>query len=265
MATGDIDRIEWPFLTGNPLSAQKDAPAQAPGTRRTVRNVWGSTNLVRYFSNFAADPAHRAFATCSQPALPQLGAMLDDHIVDLAVARKLLAPRSRALPQSMRALLALGPVGLRRVAALLDAVRTRGADIPAGSVRPELEIRFLPPIPDAEKFLCVGKNYRTHLEELKRNDLIKEMPGEPTRFIKLNSCRPAMTRMSSARRPSRVSITSPSSCSSSASPPMASKAGTLSMPRWTPVPRGTTHGWARFCATCSLQNLPMGTERASRR
>ena len=96
MATGDIDRIEWPFLTGNPLSAQKDAPAQAPGTRRTVRNVWGSTNLVRYFSNFAADPAHRAFATCSQPALPQLGAMLDDHIVDLAVARKLLAPRSRA-------------------------------------------------------------------------------------------------------------------------------------------------------------------------
>ena len=50
------------------------------------------------------------------------------------------------------------------------------------------EINFLPPIPDSDKFLCVGKNYRAHLEELKRTDLIKEMPGEPTGFIKLNSC-----------------------------------------------------------------------------
>ena len=49
-------------------------------------------------------------------------------------------------------------------------------------------IRYLPPITDAEKFLCVGKNYRTHLEELKRTNLIKEIPQEPTSFIKLNSC-----------------------------------------------------------------------------
>ena len=49
-------------------------------------------------------------------------------------------------------------------------------------------IKYLPPITDAEKFLCVGKNYRTHLEELKRTNLIKEIPQEPTSFIKLNSC-----------------------------------------------------------------------------
>jgi 5-carboxymethyl-2-hydroxymuconate isomerase/acylpyruvate hydrolase len=49
-------------------------------------------------------------------------------------------------------------------------------------------ISYLPPITDAEKFLCVGKNYRTHLEELKRTNLIKEIPQEPTSFIKLNSC-----------------------------------------------------------------------------
>ena len=48
------------------------------------------------------------------------------------------------------------------------------------------DIIFLPPITDAEKFLCVGKNYRTHLEELKRTNLIKEIPQEPTSFIKLN-------------------------------------------------------------------------------
>lgn len=50
------------------------------------------------------------------------------------------------------------------------------------------EITFLPPIMDAEKFLCVGKNYRTHLAELQRTNLIKEIPEEPTSFIKLNSC-----------------------------------------------------------------------------
>ena len=49
-------------------------------------------------------------------------------------------------------------------------------------------ITYLQPITDAEKFLCVGKNYRKHLEELKRTNLIKEIPQEPTSFIKLNSC-----------------------------------------------------------------------------
>lgn len=52
----------------------------------------------------------------------------------------------------------------------------------------EDDIEFLPPIMDAEKFLCVGKNYRTHLAELQRTNLIKEIPQEPTSFIKLNSC-----------------------------------------------------------------------------
>jgi 5-carboxymethyl-2-hydroxymuconate isomerase/acylpyruvate hydrolase len=33
----------------------------------------------------------------------------------------------------------------------------------------------------------VGKNYRAHLEELKKNDLIKEMPEEVTGFVKLHS------------------------------------------------------------------------------
>jgi len=50
------------------------------------------------------------------------------------------------------------------------------------------QIEYLPPITDADKFLCVGKNYHTHLEELKRTNLIKEIPQEPTSFVKLNSC-----------------------------------------------------------------------------
>jgi 2-keto-4-pentenoate hydratase/2-oxohepta-3-ene-1,7-dioic acid hydratase in catechol pathway len=46
---------------------------------------------------------------------------------------------------------------------------------------------FQPPIPDPGKFLCVGKNYRAHLDELVREKLIRELPKEPTGFIKLNS------------------------------------------------------------------------------
>lgn len=57
----------------------------------------------------------------------------------------------------------------------------------AGALVEEAEIEFLPPIPDPEKFLCVGKNSRFHREELARTGLIKEMPQEPTGFIKLNS------------------------------------------------------------------------------
>jgi len=52
----------------------------------------------------------------------------------------------------------------------------------------EKDITYLPPVPDADKFLCVGKNYRTHLAELRANDLLTETPQEPTAFVKLNSC-----------------------------------------------------------------------------
>ncbi|MEH6755460.1 MAG: fumarylacetoacetate hydrolase family protein, partial [Alphaproteobacteria bacterium] len=48
------------------------------------------------------------------------------------------------------------------------------------------EVRFHPPVPDPAKFLCVGKNYAAHLDELARTKLINELPDEPTGFIKLN-------------------------------------------------------------------------------
>lgn len=75
----------------------------------------------------------------------------------------------------MKELLALGKPGR-------DAIKSPRVSHPLA------DVAFLPPIPDADKFLCVGKNYRTHLEELRRTDLIRESPTEPTGFIKLNSC-----------------------------------------------------------------------------
>jgi 5-carboxymethyl-2-hydroxymuconate isomerase/acylpyruvate hydrolase len=47
--------------------------------------------------------------------------------------------------------------------------------------RDEATLDYLAPIDDADKFLCVGKNYRQHLEELQRTNLIKEIRREPTR------------------------------------------------------------------------------------
>lgn len=87
---------------------------------------------------------------------------------------------------SVKALLTRGPRALDEVAAL-------AADVGAGNARqhrsflPADAVRYLPPVPDPGKFLCVGKNYRDHLDELVKADLIKEIPEEPTGFIKLNA------------------------------------------------------------------------------
>jgi 2-keto-4-pentenoate hydratase/2-oxohepta-3-ene-1,7-dioic acid hydratase in catechol pathway len=128
--------------------------------------------------------------------------MLGERIVDLATALD-LKPGWPALPSTMRELLALGPAGLGRVREVLEATKERESELPAGVVLDPSEIHWLPPIGDAEKFLCVGKNYRTHLAELQANDLIREMPGEPTGFIKLNSC--LTGHHTDVERPSTVS------------------------------------------------------------
>jgi len=106
-------------------------------------------------------------------------------MLDLAAAAR--AAGEAALPGSMKQLLAAGEAALVRARALIAAARAAPARF-AAALLPEAAIRYLPPVPDADKFLCVGKNYRQHLEELRRNDLLTETPQEPTAFVKLNSC-----------------------------------------------------------------------------
>lgn len=86
-------------------------------------------------------------------------------------------------PSDMRSFLRVGSSVMDQAKSWVAAVADHSALLIAAN-----KITYLPPITDAEKFLCVGKNYRTHLEELKRTNLIKEIPEEPTSFIKLNSC-----------------------------------------------------------------------------
>ncbi len=113
------------------------------------------------------------FVTRKSPHYHRLGVLSGKRMLDLA--------QCALSVQTMKQLLARGKEGLDEVRRHLDEPKP-------GALRDFDEIFFLPPIPDSDKFLCVGKNYRAHLEELRRTDLIKETPGEPTGFVKLNSC-----------------------------------------------------------------------------
>jgi 2-keto-4-pentenoate hydratase/2-oxohepta-3-ene-1,7-dioic acid hydratase in catechol pathway len=117
------------------------------------------------------------FSLRAQPETARVGLLRDGRMLDLTS----LATTEPGKPASMKSLLAQGPDALAQLG-------ERAASLDESSAYGLADIRFLPPIPDANKFLCVGKNYRTHLEELKRTDLIKEMPQEPTAFVKLNDC-----------------------------------------------------------------------------
>jgi 5-carboxymethyl-2-hydroxymuconate isomerase/acylpyruvate hydrolase len=116
---------------------------------------------------------------------PRIGARVSRQVLDLAAAAGVAGEAPP--PSRMRDLLAAGKPAMKQVRKLFEQAQADRKGFGA-ALLDEREIRFLPPIPDADKFLCVGKNYRTHLEELKRNDLITEMPQEPTAFVKLNSC-----------------------------------------------------------------------------
>ncbi|MGD1880304.1 MAG: fumarylacetoacetate hydrolase family protein, partial [Kiloniellaceae bacterium] len=110
-------------------------------------------------------------------------------VVDVAAAATALSGPSilNAVAGSVKSFLQAGPVALDAARDLLAQVDAgHGGDAAADYILDESRVRFLPPVPDPGKFLCVGKNYRDHLEELKRTDLIKELPNEPTCFVKLN-------------------------------------------------------------------------------
>jgi 2-keto-4-pentenoate hydratase/2-oxohepta-3-ene-1,7-dioic acid hydratase in catechol pathway len=114
------------------------------------------------------------FVSKAAPGQPRVGALLGDQVLDLGMGSI-----------TMKEFLSLGETGLERARTLLEDAR---AGKHADALHPLGAVRLLPPVPDADKFLCVGKNYRSHLAELERTDLIRERPQEPTGFIKLNSC-----------------------------------------------------------------------------
>jgi 2-keto-4-pentenoate hydratase/2-oxohepta-3-ene-1,7-dioic acid hydratase in catechol pathway len=116
---------------------------------------------------------------------PRIGARVSRHVLDFAAAAGVAGEAPP--PSRMKDLLGAGKPAMKQVRKLFEQAQADRSGFGAALLE-EREIRYLPPVPDADKFLCVGKNYRTHLEELKRNDLLTETPQEPTAFVKLNSC-----------------------------------------------------------------------------
>ncbi|MGA8262321.1 MAG: fumarylacetoacetate hydrolase family protein [Arenicellales bacterium] len=129
------------------------------------------------------------FKTDGTHAAPTWGVVREGVLLDLPAVARMLGQHLDCSfltgIDSVRKLLQV-PDGLSRLRELLDRIDEQA---PPDALR-QLEAgisgaQLYPPVPDAGKFLCVGKNYRAHLEELKRNDLLKEQPAEPTGFIKL--------------------------------------------------------------------------------
>jgi len=124
------------------------------------------------------------FARTESAAEPKVGAWLDGDIVDLEAALHRAHPDEK-LPPSLRSLIAAGPSAIAAAKRAFDgAASGRAGD---GIRLRRHDARVLPPIPDARLFFCVGKNNKSHLDELVRNQLIKEIPKEPTGFVKLSS------------------------------------------------------------------------------
>ncbi|HZR02314.1 MAG TPA: fumarylacetoacetate hydrolase family protein [Burkholderiales bacterium] len=117
----------------------------------------------------------------------RVGLVIDGRMLDVNEALRMERDDAANTFSTMRELLERGANAMQSVRRLHDRVLADRLHF-ALTLHHLSDVRWLPPIPDADKFLCVGKNYRSHLEELKRTDLIKEMPGEPTGFVKLNSC-----------------------------------------------------------------------------
>jgi 2-keto-4-pentenoate hydratase/2-oxohepta-3-ene-1,7-dioic acid hydratase in catechol pathway len=115
------------------------------------------------------------FATADDVS-PRFGILRNDFLVDM---------RQINGPATVKEALAGGDHWLDELEERLTAAE-RDEILEPALVHLE-SCRFYPPIPDPSKFICVGKNYKRHLEELVKAELIDEIPTEPTGFIKLNS------------------------------------------------------------------------------
>jgi acylpyruvate hydrolase len=114
-----------------------------------------------------------------QSARPRFGIVRGDQVVDVEAAANAL---HRAVPATTVKIALTS--GAQTIAALEDLA---GAAERANLLCPIAGLKFLPPIPDPSKFFCVGKNNKTHREELAANKMLTEVPNEPTGFIKLVS------------------------------------------------------------------------------
>ena len=120
------------------------------------------------------------YMTFSLPgdAAPRLGMMHGDRIVDIRLLSAV--PGAPPLPASLLELIQQGPVASRRIAEFLKT------NAPSGRMYGSHEVRWHAPIPRPSKnVFCVGRNFRTHIEEGARaHGTAATIPGVPMFFTK---------------------------------------------------------------------------------
>ena len=98
----------------------------------------------------------------AQNPQPRIGVRVGHRVLDIEAASRV---EGEPLPASMKALLREGRGAISRVQALAKAAQSSAGRY-SGAMLEERAIRFLPPMPDADKFLCVDGIAREKPEEV---------------------------------------------------------------------------------------------------
>jgi len=107
------------------------------------------------------------FVTFRRPgATPEAGVLRDSAVVSLAAAGF----------SDMLSVLALGATGRAQIDSFV-------ANPPTASVSPLFSVQLLAPVPRPPKLICLGLNYRDHINEAKR-----DVPTVPVIFTKFSNC-----------------------------------------------------------------------------
>jgi len=128
-----------------------------------------------------------SFKKKSENKNASIGILFKNKILDVRNASKHFNNENFNFPDTIKLLLEKGDSEIQNLEKLVS-LANEYFEVVSDSCYEFNDIIFFPPIANAHKLLCVGKNYKAHLEELKRTDLINELPHEPTGFIKINEC-----------------------------------------------------------------------------
>jgi len=111
------------------------------------------------------------------------GVRVGHRILDIESASRV---KGEPLPSSVKALLAAGRGAMSRVQALAKAA-TSGAGPFSHALHEERAVRLLPPVPDADRFLRVGRDHRPQPDGRAGNAHSAEAAQEPAAFVKIGS------------------------------------------------------------------------------